>query len=113
MNPVICVTEFTELTIEAAKVAAAFARRLDERVVLVRSVDEREQFPYNLRLRLMQQDYRRLADEAQRLRQLGFDFEERVVCGMPEEGISGLAWKSGACLVVVGCMPTATIEHWA
>src|SRR5688572_28429835 len=113
MNPLICVTEFTELTVEAAKVAAALGQRLGERVVLVRSVDEREQFPYNLRARLVQQDARRLAEEAQRLRQLGFDFDERVVCGMPEEGISGLAWKSGACLVVVGCTPTAALEHWA
>ena len=113
MKPILCVTEFDDLTVEAAKVAAAFARRLGERVVLVRSVDEREQFSFHLRSRLLQHDWRRLAREAQQLRQRGFDFDEKVVLGMPEEGIAGFAWRTAASLIVVGSRPTATLEHWA
>jgi nucleotide-binding universal stress UspA family protein len=113
MNPIICVTDFTEHTLEAARTAAAFARHWGERVVLVRSVDEREQFPYPLRSRLMHQDWRRLAGEARQLRQLGFDCEEKVLRGMPEDGIAAFAWKSAARLVVVGGAPTPRLEHWA
>jgi nucleotide-binding universal stress UspA family protein len=113
MKPVICVTEFSELTLEGARTAAAVARRWDEPVVLVRSVDEREQFPFELRSRLIHQDWRRLAAEAQQLRQRGFDFGEKVLRGMPEDGIAAFAWNCGARLIVVGCRPTATVEHWA
>src|SRR5688572_12788951 len=113
MNPIICVTEFTERTVEAARVATALATRLGDRAVLVRSVDEREQFPFELRSRLVREDWRRLAKEAQQLRQLGFDFEEQVLRGNPEDGIAGLAWKSGARLVVVACAPTGTLDRWA
>jgi nucleotide-binding universal stress UspA family protein len=113
MTPVICVTEFSELTLQAARAAAAIARCWGEHVVVVRSVDEREQFAYALRSRLIHQDWRRLTQEARQLRQLGFDFEEKVLRGMPEDGIAAFAWKSGARLIVVGCNPTATVEHWA
>lgn len=113
MNPVVCVTEFTELTLEAARVAAVFARHWGERVVLVRSVDERGQFPFPLRSRLVQPDWHRLEAEARRLRQLGFDFEEEVLRGRPEDGIAEFAWRSGARLIVVGCTPTRPLERWA
>jgi nucleotide-binding universal stress UspA family protein len=113
MKPIICVTDFTDLTIEAARTASAFAQRWNERVILVHSVDEREQFPYPLRERLAGSDGHRLAEEARQLRQRGFDFEEKVLRGMPEDGIAGFAWRSGAGLVVVGSAPTANLEHWA
>jgi nucleotide-binding universal stress UspA family protein len=113
MNPIICVTEFNELTIEAVKVAASFARHWGEPVVLVRSVDERGQFPFPLRSRLVQHDWRRLAVEAKELRRLGFTFEEEVVRGVPEDGIASFAWKSRARLIVVGCNPTHLLDRWA
>jgi nucleotide-binding universal stress UspA family protein len=113
MSPVICVTDFTELTLEAAKTAAAFARRWQEKVILVHSVDERELFPFHLRERLVAGDARRLSEQSRHLRQLGFEFEEIVLRGMPEDGIAPYAWRAGAGLVVIGSAPTATIEHWA
>jgi nucleotide-binding universal stress UspA family protein len=113
MNPIICVTEFAEHTLTAAQAAAAFARRWEERIVLVRSVDEREQFPLPLRSHLVPQDWQRLSAEAQELRRRGFDFEEEVVRGMPEDGIASFAWKSRARLIVVGCAPTRLLDRWA
>ena len=113
MNPILCVTEFTELTLDAARVATACARRWGEHVVLVRSVDERGQFPFPLRTRLVQHDWRRLAGEAARLRQLGFDFEEEVLRGIPEDGIAAFGWNAHARLIVVGCRPTRGLELWA
>ena len=38
---------------------------------------------------------------------------EHLLRGMPEDGIAAFAWRSGARLIVVGCRPTAAIEHWA
>src|SRR5688572_33280269 len=113
MNQIICVTEFTELTIEAMKTAARFANRWGERVALTHSVDEREQFPYNVRCRLVEQDRPRLAAETQRLQQLGFEFDAVLLRGMPEDGIAGYAWHSRSRLIVAGATPTGVIEHWA
>jgi nucleotide-binding universal stress UspA family protein len=113
MNPILCVTEFTELTLEAARVSADLAQRWGERVVLVRSVDEREQFAFPLRSRLVQHDWRRLADESRRLRELGFEFDEKVLRGMPEDGVAQFAWNSRARLIVVGSPPVRPIDRWA
>src|SRR5688572_12226366 len=113
MNPVICVSDFTESTLKAAKAASAFAQRWNASMILVHSVDEREQFPYGLRERLIGTDWRRLYEEAGRLRQLGFEFEEKVLRGMPEDGVAAFAWRSGAGLVVIGSAPMANVEHWA
>ena len=76
-------------------------------------MDEREQFPYNVRSRLIDQDRPRLAAEMQRLQQRGFEFETALLHGMPEDGIAGFAWHSRARLIVAGCTPTGIIEHWA
>lgn len=113
MNPILCVTEFTEQTIDAARVSAALGRRWGSRVVLVASVDEREIFPFRMRARLAQDDWRRLAQEARLLRGLGFDFEEEVVRGGPDDSIAALAWNSDARLVVLGGAPCGRIDHWA
>ena len=113
MNPILCVTDFSERALEAARAARALARHWGERVVLVHSVDERGQFPFPLRTRLVQEDWPRLAEEARRLRALGFEFEPEVVRGMPEDGIAAFAWKSGARLIVVGGAPAGAIDRWA
>lgn len=113
MNPIICVTEFTALTREALRTADALAKRAGENVLLVHSVDEREQFAFNLRSRLLESDERRLATEAQELRNLGFAFEEVLLRGMPEDGVAGFAWRVRARLIVTGSTPTAAVEHWA
>ncbi|MBI4622475.1 MAG: universal stress protein [Verrucomicrobia bacterium] len=112
MSPIICTTDFSEHTVEAAKAAAALAHCMNGNLVLVRSVDERHQFPHRLRPRLMNEDRPRLAKEAERLRQLGLVFEEKLLRGVPDDGVVKLAMKSGARLVVVGCSPTTATERW-
>lgn len=112
MKPIVCVTEFSEHTLAALTTAAAVARRWDERLLLVRSVDEREQFPAPLRARLVQQDRGRLAREARPFRDLGFDFEEHVVAGPPDDGIAAFASRVDARLVVLGCPPLTRLDTW-
>jgi nucleotide-binding universal stress UspA family protein len=113
MKPIICVTDFDGHTMRAATVASAFAQSWNQSVVLVHSVDEREQFPFQLRSRLLQHDWLRLAREAQELRELGFDFEEKVLRGLPEDGIGRFAWRERSPLIVVGCTPTPVVDRWA
>ena len=112
MNPIICVTEFSEHTVEAARAAAALAHCMHENLVLVHSVDERGQFPDGWRPRLMNDDRPRLAEEAARLRQLGLVFDDELLRGVPDDGIVKFATKRAARLVVVGCTPTGAIERW-
>lgn len=113
MNPILCVTEFTELTPGAVRVASGLAKSWGERIVLVRSVDEREQFSFELRSSLVAENWRRLAEEAERLRALGFEVDEKVLRGMPEEGVAQFAWNCGASLIVVGSTPAGRIDRWA
>lgn len=112
MHPIFCVTEFTEHTLEAMKVATGLARRLEERVILVRSVDERDQFPYYLRPQLVNQDRPRLEREAEELRKLGLIFEERVLRGVPG-GVASFARQTGARMVVIGGRPMGRLDYWA
>lgn len=112
MNPIICVTEFSEHTVEAARAAAALAHCMQGNLILVHSVDERGQFPARLRPRLMNEDRPRLAQETERLRQLGLEFDPELLRGIPDDGIAQFAAKQGAQLVVVGCAPTCRIERW-
>src|SRR5688572_19456511 len=112
MNPIICVTEFSEHTQAAASAAAAMARRWNERILLVRSVDEREQFPLATRENLVIEDRARLAQEAARLRNSGIDCEEHVLLGAPEESIAAFAQRVQARLVVLGCPPLSRIDTW-
>jgi nucleotide-binding universal stress UspA family protein len=113
MNPIICVTEFTALTREALRTASALAHRAGESVLLVHSVDEREQFPFNLRSHLLESDAHRLAAEARELRDQGYAFEDVLLRGMPEDGVASFAWRARSRLIVTGSTPTAVVEHWA
>ena len=113
MNPIICVTEFSEHTVEAAKAAAVLAQCMHGDLVLVHSVDERGQFPDGWRPRLMNDDRPLLAQEAARLRQLGLVFDDALLRGVPDDGIVRFATTRGAQLVVVGGSPMGVLEHWA
>lgn len=112
MHPIICVTEFTEESSAAARAASAMARRWNETLFLVRSVDEREQFPLALRKALVPEDRPRLAHEAAQLRAAGIACEERVLLGAPEEGIAAFAERVAARLVVCGCPPLTRVDTW-
>ena len=69
-KPIICGTDFSEGASQADVVADALARHLDAPLILVRSADERGDFPDHLRERLMNDDRPRMTQEAERLRAL-------------------------------------------
>jgi nucleotide-binding universal stress UspA family protein len=112
MNPIICVTEFSDHTPAAFSAASAMARRWNERLLLVRSVDEREQFPLPTRESLVHEDRVRLAREAAAFRAAGLDCEEHVLLGSPEESIAVFAQRVQASLVVLGCPPLSRVDTW-
>ena len=101
-SPIVCGTDFSENADKAAVVADALARRLDAPCILAHSVDERGEFPENLRSRLMNDDRPRLEEQAARLRGLGLSFEEKLLRGVPDESVAQFAAQSTARLVVVG-----------
>ena len=107
---IICGTDFAENADKAAAVAAALARRLGVPCILAHSVDERGEFPDHLRTRLMNEDRPRLAEHAARLRGLGLTFDEKLLHGVPDEGVANFAAQSGARLVVVGASVMGS--HW-
>ncbi len=108
-RPIICGTDFSESAAHAATVADALARRLNAPLMLVHSADERGDFPDRLRTRLMSEDRPRLAQEAERLRSLGLIFEEKLLRGVPDEGVAQYAHEAGARLVVVGASGTGAL----
>lgn len=112
MKPILCVTEFTEHTLEAVKAATAIARSWQAKVLLVRSVDEREQFPAPMRRGLVDDDRPRLAQEAEQLRAQGYAVEPHVLAGVPEDGVSSFAQRVEARLVVIGCPPMSRLDTW-
>ncbi len=101
-KPILCGTDFSENADKAAAVADALARRLGAPLILAHSVDERGEFPDHLRTRLMNDDRPRLAEQAERLRGLGLTFEEKLLRGVPDDGVAKYAAHAGARLVVVG-----------
>ena len=109
-NPIVCGTDFSENADKAAAVADALARRLGAPCILAHSVDERGEFPENLHTRLMNDDRPRLAEHAARLRGLGLTFEEKILRGVPDEGVAHFAAQAGARLVVVGASHMGS--HW-
>ena len=101
-SPIVCGTDFSENADQAATVADALARRLGAPCILAHSVDERGEFPDNVRQRLMNEDRPRLAEHAERLRARGLVFEEKLLRGVPDDGVAHFAAQSSARLVVVG-----------
>ena len=109
-KPIICGTDFSESAAQAATVADALARVVDTRFILVRSADERGEFPDHLRARLMEDDRPQFAQEAERLRSLGLVFEEKLLRGAPDDGVAKFAGETGARLVVVGASGTGSLR---
>jgi nucleotide-binding universal stress UspA family protein len=109
-SPIVCGTDFSENADKAAAVADALARRLGAPCILAHSVDERGEFPENIRPRLMNDDRPRLAEHAERLRGLGLAFEEKLLRGVPDDGVAHFTAQTGARLVVVGASVMGS--HW-
>ena len=111
-RPILCGTDFSEDAMRAANAAAAIAQRLGVPLLLVHSVDERGEFPASLHARFMEERRSQLAVEAARLRDLGATVEERVLGGLPDDGIVNCVVKSGAQLVVVAASGTGRLGRW-
>jgi hypothetical protein len=81
--PIICGTDFSDAAIEAVDIAAAIARRLETKLVLVH-VDESygiaavDSKLFEAAVAHRRPELDRMAD---RLRELGTDVDEKLVCG--------------------------------
>ena len=111
-RPILCGTDFSEDAALAAQTAAAMAQRIGVPLLLVHSVDERGEFPANLHAKFVEERRPQLAAEATRLRALGATVEERVLGGLPDDGIVHCAVKSGAQMVVVAASGTGRLGRW-
>lgn len=105
-RPIVCGTDFSACAIEAAGIAAAIARKLSTKLVLVH-VDDFHGFGVIDPLLLQASASRRSAElkrHADRLRKSKTVVEERVVSGSPFDQIVNAAVRSKARLVVVGAV---------
>jgi Universal stress protein UspA and related nucleotide-binding proteins len=105
-RPIVCGTDFSATATEAVDIAAAMARRLEIKLVLVH-VDQLlgalVSNPIVLEAAILQ---RRgdLDDEAQRLRDLGTEVEEKFLSGSAFDELVTAAAESKARLIVVGAV---------
>ncbi len=105
-RPIVCGTDFSAVATEAVDIAAAMARRLETKLVLVH-VDQLlgalVSNPVVLEAAILQ---RRgdLDDEAQRLRELGTQVDEKFVSGSAFDELVTTAKKSKARFIVVGAV---------
>ena len=111
-RPIICGTDFSEPSQQAADVAVALARRLGAPLVLVHGVDERGDIPSGYWARFMAEDRPELEKETARLRQLGMEVRAEIVGGVPDEGVAKYAEKARARLIVLGSGGKGTVERW-
>ena len=97
---------------QAADAAAALAIRLGAKLVLAHSLDERGEIPAHHRPQLRAALEPRLAAEAARVRALGADVEERVIQGVPDDGLVALAAGCGARFIVVAASGSGALGRW-
>ena len=100
--PIVCGTDFSKKATDAVRVASALAACSGSPLIVAHSVDERGEFPESLRARLMLEDGPRFAKETARLREMGFEFEEKLLGGIPDEGLVNYARDRQARFIVVG-----------
>jgi nucleotide-binding universal stress UspA family protein len=105
-RPIVCGTDFSRTATEAVEVAAAMAKRLETRLVLVH-VDQLQgslaSDPFVLEAAILQRR-RELDSEAQRLRDLGTKVEEKFLSGSASDELVNVTIKSKARLVIVGAV---------
>jgi nucleotide-binding universal stress UspA family protein len=105
-RPIACGTDFSATATEAVDIAAAMARRLKTRLVLVHidefygmaGVDSRL---FEAAVAHGRPELNRMAD---RLRGLGIDVDEKVLCGSAFDKLVTVATESRARLIVVGAV---------
>jgi len=105
-RPIVCGTDFSRTATEAVEVAAAMAKRLETRLVLVH-VDQLQgslaSDPFVLEAAILRRR-RELDSEAQRLRDLGTKVEEKFLSGSASDELVNVTIKSKARLVIVGAV---------
>jgi nucleotide-binding universal stress UspA family protein len=105
-RPIVCGTDFSATAVEASDIAAAIARRLKTRLVLVH-VDQLQgslaSDPFVLEAAILQRR-RELDREAQRLRDLGTKVEEKFTSGSAFDELVTAATEASGRLIVVGAV---------
>lgn len=110
--PILCGTDFSENAQHAADAAAALAARLGTKLILAHSIDERGEIPAHLRPQLRDILGAKLTAETVRVRGLGADIEERLIQGVPDDGLLALAASSGAQFIVLASSGTGALGRW-
>jgi nucleotide-binding universal stress UspA family protein len=103
---IICGTDFSIHASEAADVAAALAKRLDEALVLVHVEDQVEFIPSHpgtFAADLIQ-TREQLHDEAERLRPVAGTVKEELLTGSPYQGLVDVASRSSTRLLIVSSL---------
>ena len=105
-SPIICGTDFSDAAIEAVDIAAAIARRLGTKLVLVH-VDESygiaavDSKLFEAAVAHRRPELDRMAD---RLRELGTDVDEKLLCGSAFDKLVSVATDTRGQLIVVGAV---------
>jgi nucleotide-binding universal stress UspA family protein len=105
-RPIVCGTDFSAAAMEAVDIAAAMARRLETRLVLVHVDEFYGMATVDSRLFEPAVSHRRaeLDRAAERLRELGTDVDEKLVSGSAFDELVNVTIQSKARLVVVGAV---------
>lgn len=105
-SPIVCGTDFSATATEAVDIAAAMARKLSTKLVLVhvdQLVGALVSNPLLLEAAMLQRRTN-LDDEARRLRHLETSVEEKFLSGSAFEGLITVAAKSKARVIVIGAV---------
>lgn len=101
---IVCGTDFSAHSTEAANAALAVAMPLKQPLLLVHSMAEtfREELPASARDSLIPLMHERLCADAERLRALGANVETAILNGLPDDGVAAFVRDCRGALLVVG-----------
>jgi len=105
-SPIVCGTDFSATATEAVDIAAAIARRLGTKLVLVHVDESYGIAAVNSKLFEAAVAHRRpeLDRMADRLRELGTDVDEKLLCGSAFDKLVTVATETSGRLIVVGAI---------
>jgi nucleotide-binding universal stress UspA family protein len=121
---IVCGTDFTQASFEAARAAAAIGARVHGPVHLVHVVDfplgpdpderdgSRSRFWRELVEPELEQRRKLLARDAERLTPSGARIETRIVAGMPEQALVACAEEVQAQLIAIGSLGRRSASPW-
>ena len=112
LRPIICGTDFSDNAAHAVTAACAIATRLGAPLVLVHSLDELGEIPSPYRPEMCAPAHERLRRTADELRQAGVEVEEKLLDGVPNDGIGAYAENRHARLIVLAASGTGALGRW-